>query len=49
MIKEGERCLAVIPKTGISVQAESAVLQSMPCDQSDVRQLWQVTVAGNLQ
>ncbi|KAI6212716.1 Polypeptide N-acetylgalactosaminyltransferase [Aphelenchoides besseyi] len=34
----GQRCLAIIPKTSISVQSEQLSIQGMPCDETDRRQ-----------
>ncbi|KAI6189473.1 Polypeptide N-acetylgalactosaminyltransferase [Aphelenchoides bicaudatus] len=41
-LKFGNRCLALIPKTSISVQVENLSVQAMPCDKTDIRQRWQV-------
>ncbi|KAI6233109.1 Polypeptide N-acetylgalactosaminyltransferase [Aphelenchoides fujianensis] len=38
----GSRCLALIPRTPISVQAERLSIQGMPCDESDGRQKWKL-------
>ncbi|KAI1719153.1 glycosyl transferase family 2 domain-containing protein [Ditylenchus destructor] len=40
LVHIGDKCLALIPKTRISVQPEEISLQTMPCDSSDDRQLW---------
>ncbi|KAK0408242.1 hypothetical protein QR680_003851 [Steinernema hermaphroditum] len=40
LIKQGDRCLALIPRTKISVQREDNSLQGMPCDATDIRQKW---------
>ncbi|CAD5233080.1 unnamed protein product [Bursaphelenchus xylophilus] len=34
------RCLALIPKSSVSVQVESYSIQAMPCDLTDIRQKW---------
>ncbi|CAD5224011.1 unnamed protein product [Bursaphelenchus okinawaensis] len=41
-ISNANRCLALIPKTVISVQNENFSVQGMPCDTSDVRQKWTI-------
>jgi polypeptide N-acetylgalactosaminyltransferase len=46
-LKFGDRCLALIPKTKISVQVERLSIQAMPCDVSDKRQNWTVMVLPN--
>ncbi|TKR69862.1 hypothetical protein L596_021957 [Steinernema carpocapsae] len=40
LVKHGDQCLALIPRTKISVQREENSLQGMPCDATDIRQKW---------
>ncbi|KAH7668071.1 glycosyl transferasegroup 2 family protein, partial [Aphelenchoides avenae] len=39
-LRYGDLCVALIPKTDISVQKAPFTLQGMPCDPSDSRQAW---------
>jgi polypeptide N-acetylgalactosaminyltransferase len=46
LIRFGDKCLAVIPKSKVNLQAEQNSIQGMPCDATDERQQWEIKKAS---